>query len=790
MIKKTKTLSLILSFAMLFTGFSIPTDTIAKNSTKELNNNMVLSKKAVVSIAENVMETDDYMEGQLLVVLKPEFSSKQAAFRTSDFSEVGAIKVENTTYCEDPDSDLIAEEFRTVVLVTLKHKTEDEMIKAIETLMEREDVESVSLNEAVAATGTQTVPPSDSQYNNQWALEKIDAMGAWSKTTGSSEVKVGIIDSGIEYTHDELKENMWKNPGEIPGDGIDNDGNGYIDDVYGWNFYDDNNEPTDSYSHGTFCAGIIAADLNHKDVTGIAPNVKLIALKVGNESFYYDAIIKAVNYASNMGIDILNYSASGKNRNTALDAAIRNYGGIFVKSAGNDGNNNDNIPNYPRASEFTNMIKVANTTSADVLSSTSNYGPVDVTLAAPGTNVISTTINNKYKAWSGTSFSTPYVAGVAALIKSQYPKFSTSAIIDSIKAGVDKLDSLDGKVETGGRLNANKALEFARFWSLGWQVRYCIDVYNYDDFKVAMENDYYSAVRIFNDIELKESFTLTRSKMLFGGAKIKANGGKHFIIPENSNVYLDLGGNVYENGGIDNKSSDFQLEGSGAVIRNGNSSFGGAINNSGTMTATGVRIENCRATLGGGIYNTGTMNLEDMTVYKSHATAGGAVYNLGNMDISGGIFKENNAQGSGGAIYSGLNSQITVSNTPRLMNNTASYYGGGLYTRGVFKTSTPNGLRIDYNNAKSGGGIYAHTDADISLSGVSPGGPSISISNNTASEDGGGIYLNTGANLYLHNAFVAVNKAGRAGGGMLSKGTYTHGFAFFTTNSPSGIENQ
>ncbi len=788
MIKKI--LTLVLTLAMVFSGFVMPTDAIAKNSTKVEKGNMVLPKRTVVSIAESVMETEKYVEGQLLVVLKPEFSSKQAVFSTSDFPEVKAIKVENTTYCEKPDSDLLAEEFRTIVLVTLKQKTEDEMINAIEKLMEREDVESVSLNEAASATGIQTVPPSDSQYNNQWALEKIDAMGAWSKTTGSSDVKVGIIDSGIDYTHEELAANMWKNPGEIPGDGIDNDGNGYVDDVYGWNFYNNNNEPTDSFSHGTFCAGIIAADLNHKDVAGIAPNVKLISLKVGNEFFYYDAIIKAVNYASNMGIDILNYSASGRNKNTAFEAAIRNYDGIFVKAASNDGSNNDITPDYPRTSEFTNIIKVANSTSGDVLSSSSNYGQVDVTLAAPGSGVISTGLNNTYRSGSGTSFAAPYVAGVAALIKSQYPKFSTSAIIDSIKEGVDKLDSLDGKVETGGRLNANKALEFARFRSLGWQVRYCMDVYNYDDFKEAMENDYYSAVRIFNDIEIQEDVTLTRSKMFFGGAKLKSNGKWHIVIDPKSNVLLDLGGNVYENCEIDNKSSNFQLEGSGAVIRNGDSSFGGAINNSGTMTATGVRIENCRATLGGGIYNTGTMNLKDMTIYKSRATAGGAVYNVGTMDISGGIFKENNAQGSGGALYSGSNSQITVSNTPYLINNTASYYGGGLYTGGVFKTSTPSGLKITDNNAQSGGGIYAQTGAEISLSGVSPGGPSISISSNTASQDGGGIYLNSGAELYLHNAFVAVNKAGRAGGGMLSKGTYTYGFAQFISNSPSGIENQ
>lgn len=788
MIKKI--LTSVLTLAMVFTGFVMPTDAIAKNSTKAEQGKMVLPKRTVVSIAESVMETDKYVEGQLLVVLKPEFSSKQAVFSTSDFPEVKATKVENTTYCEKPDSDLLSEEFRTIVLVTLKQKTEDEMINAIEKLMEREDVESVSLNEAASASGTQTVPPGDSQYNNQWALEKIDAMGAWSKTTGSSEVKVGIIDSGIDYTHEELAGNMWKNPGEIPGDGIDNDGNGYVDDVYGWNFYSNNNEPTDSFSHGTFCAGIIAADLNHKDVAGIAPNVKLISLKVGNDFFYYDAIIKAVNYASNMGIDILNYSASGRNKNTAFEAAIRNYDGIFVKAASNDGSNNDITPDYPRTSEFTNIIKVANTTSSDVLSSSSNYGSVDVTLAAPGTSVLSTALNNTYSNGSGTSFAAPYVAGVAALIKSQYPNFSTTAIIDCIKEGVDKLDSLNRKVETGGRLNANKALEFARFRSLGWQVRYCMDVYNYDDFKEAMENDFYSAVRIFNDIEIQENVTLTRSKMLFGGAKLKANGKWHFIIDKDSNVLLDLGGNVYENCEIDNRSSKFELEGSGAVMRNGDFSFGGAINNSGIMTATGVRIENCRATLGGGIYNTGTMNLKDMTIYRSRATAGGAVYNVGNMDISGGIFKENNVQGSGGAIYSGSNSQITVSNTPLLINNTAAYYGGGLYTGGVFKTSTPSGLKITDNNAQSGGGIYAQTGSEVSLSGVSPGGPSISISSNTATQDGGGIYLNSGADLYLHNAFIAVNKAGGVGGGMLSKGTYTHGFAQFISNSPDGIVNQ
>lgn len=791
MVKKRKVLSLILSLLMVFAGFTMPTQAIANENTKAELESTSLSKEKVIAMAEEVIETDDYVEGQLLVVLNSENSSLQNEFKVTDFPEVKATKVENLTYCDNPDSELITEDFKTVLAVTLKHKTDEELLQAIDSLMEREDVESVSLNEVASVEATQTVPTSDSQFSNQWALKNIDAMGAWSKTTGSTTVKVGIIDTGIDYTHEELAPNMWNNPGEISGDGIDNDNNGYIDDVYGWNFYANSSNVMDTHYHGTFCAGIVAADINHNNVVGIAPNVKLVALKVGDSSFYSSAAVKAITYAANMGIDVVNYSSSFSSRNTAFEAALNNYLGIFVTSAGNNGRDNDVTDNYPKTSEFSNVIKVANTTSLDSLSTSSNYGAVDVTLAAPGTSVLSTTLNKTYRSSSGTSFSSPYVAGVAALIISEYPTLDRSQIIASIKEGVDKIDALSGKVETGGRLNANKAMEAARFKSLGWQVRYSMDVYTYDDLKEAMENDYYSAVIILRDIELQGEIRLTRSKRFFGAAKLKGNGKRHFIIDTTNSVYLDLGGIIYENGGIENRSSNFQLEGSGAVIRNSNWTNGGAIYNLGDMTVTGVRIENCSATNGGGIYNSGTMTVTDTTIYDNQASQGGGIYTTGSITISGGTFKSNTAQSNGGAIYGNTNSQVIVKNSPQVTYNSAVDSGGGIFTKGQLKTEIADGLRVDYNNAKFGGGIFGATGAAINLEGKSQGGPSISISNNKASSDGGGVYLDTGATLYLHTTFLAVNKAEGTGGAMLVKGIYNSGsYVHLISNSPDGIVYQ
>ncbi|MFQ9514307.1 MAG: S8 family serine peptidase [Eubacterium sp.] len=790
MVKKRKALSLILALTMVFTGLTMPTQTIAKENTKAEQEKSGLSKKKVIAMAEEVIEKDDYVEGELLVVLKSKSSSMQDRFKATDFPEIKVTKIENLTYCDNPDSELISEDFKTVLSVTLKRKTDEELLKAIDSLMDREDVESVSLNEETPVEATQTVPTSDSQFVNQWALNKIDAIGAWSKTTGSSTVKVGIIDTGIDYTHEELAANMWTNPGETSDDGKDNDNNGYIDDVFGWNFHDNNNNVMDTHYHGTFCAGIVAADLNHKDVAGIAPNVKLVALKVGDDGFYSNAAVKAITYAANMGIDVVNYSSSFSSKNTAFEAALNNYLGIFVTSAGNNGRDNDVTGNYPKTSEHNNVIKVANTTSGDSLSGSSNYGVVDVTLAAPGSSVLSTKLNNTYGTGSGTSFSSPYVAGVAALIISAYPTLERASIINSIKEGVDKITSLSGKVETGGRLNANKAMEAARIVNDGSAARYRKDVYTYADFKEAMENDYYATVNILRDVELQGEIRLTRSKTFYGGAKLKGNGKRHFIIDTTNSVTLDLGGVIYENGGIENRSSDFQLEGSGAVIRNSSWTYGGAIYNLGSMLIDGVRIENCTATYGGGISNSGTMTVSGTTIFNNTASQGGAIYTTGPLTIWGGIFKSNTAQ-SGGAIYGDTDSQVSVISSPQITYNTAVNLGGGIYTKGILKTVIPDGLSVNFNNAKFGAGIYGATGSYIYLEGKSPGGPSISIANNQASSDGGGVYLDTEASLYLHNTFVAVNKAEGTGGAMLIKGTYRPGsFVIITSNTPDNIVYQ
>ena len=314
--------------------------------------------------------------------------------------------------------------------------------------------------------------PNDPKYTDGtlWGLNQIsdadiDAPEGWDIRNSAGDVIVAVIDTGIRHTHQDLAANMWRNPNEIPGNGIDDDGNGYVDDVYGCNAYSRTGNPMDDNGHGSHCSGTIGGVGNNGiGVTGVAWRVKLMACKFlsatgsGTDS---DAV-SCIDYARAKGAKVLSCSWGGGGAGASLSAAIdraRAAGVIMVAAAGNDGSNNDSMPSYPASYPQDNIVAVAATTRTDGLAYFSNYGSSSVDIAAPGDEVYSTvsSSDSAYATYSGTSMATPHVSGVLAILAAQYPADSYSSLIQRLLNGSDPLPVLAGKIRSG-RLNLAKAL--------------------------------------------------------------------------------------------------------------------------------------------------------------------------------------------------------------------------------------------------------------------------------------------------------------------------------------------
>ena len=321
--------------------------------------------------------------------------------------------------------------------------------------------------------------PNDPQYGsgNLWGLEKIECPKAWDFHTGSGRVVVAVIDTGVDWSHPDLAANVWRNPGEtgIDSNGldratnnVDDDANGYVDDVHGWDFRNDDNAPMDGNSHGTRCSGHIGAIGNNaRGVVGVSWNVKLMPIKLysdGGDATTSDAI-DCFHYATMMrtnghNLRVINASWGEKEFSQGLYEAVSNSGvaGILCSaSAGNDNHDLDSDPQYPAGFDLANVIAVAATTETDARRSSSNYGATSVDLGAPGQNILSTTLNGGYEYSHGTSRSAPLVAGTAALLWDMVPSLSLREVKAAILNGTDPVSSLEGITVTGGRLNAYRA---------------------------------------------------------------------------------------------------------------------------------------------------------------------------------------------------------------------------------------------------------------------------------------------------------------------------------------------
>ena len=343
----------------------------------------------------------------------------------------------------------------------------------------------ISLSPDQAGPGIQTgsplqilsMIPDDQYFSYLWGLRNtgqtggtpgadINATSAWALSTGSNRVIVAVVDTGVLYTHSDLSANIWTNPGEIPNNGIDDDLNGYTDDIHGWNFITDTSDPLDDNGHGTHVSGTIGAVGNNGiGVTGVNWQVNIMALKVFDRAGngVTDDAVSAILYANANGASVISNSWNGRGNGAALKNAIDASPGVVVCAAGNIDQwnpepDNDVVPQYPASYPSANIISVAATNQYDQLASFSHYGLTSVDLAAPGTDILSTYFDGKYVNISGTSMATPHVSGVAALVKSLNPSLTAVQVKQIIISTVDVKSSLSGLVNTSGRLNAYRAL--------------------------------------------------------------------------------------------------------------------------------------------------------------------------------------------------------------------------------------------------------------------------------------------------------------------------------------------
>lgn len=317
------------------------------------------------------------------------------------------------------------------------------------------DIEYVEPNWKVRALG---VTPSDDLFNKQWGMKIVQAEKAWDLTMGSKEIVVAVIDTGVDYTHSDLKNQMWVNEAELNGkDGVDDDGNGYIDDIHGYDFANKDGDPKDDNNHGTHCAGVIGAAHNGRGVVGINANIKIMALKflTGSGGGNTSDALSSVMYAVDNGATVLSNSWGGGGSSQAMAEAIeyaKSNGVIFVAAAGNEYNNNDAKPTYPAGYRISNVISVAASTPADTKASFSNFGATTVHIAAPGTNIMSSITGNSYASYDGTSMACPLVAGALALLAS-YEDLSVSEAKERLMKTSDYIPALEEKTINAGRLN-------------------------------------------------------------------------------------------------------------------------------------------------------------------------------------------------------------------------------------------------------------------------------------------------------------------------------------------------
>jgi subtilisin family serine protease len=322
----------------------------------------------------------------------------------------------------------------------------------------------------------------DPSFSKQWGLkntgtnsggywlpgkagEDINALEAWKVTKGDKAIKIAVIDTGVDYNHIDLKDNIMINEAELNGEeGVDDDENGYIDDVYGYDFANDDADPMDGHGHGTHCAGVIGASHDEAGIAGVMADVQILSIKFLKDSGSgtTEGALKSIDYAIKRGVHVMSNSWGGGPFNQALFDAIKaadEAGIVFVAAAGNSRRNNNSSASYPANYEVDNIISVGAMDGAGKKASFSNYGSEKVHVFAPGVNIYSTVQNNGYKKMSGTSMACPHVSGVVGLLLAQDINLTPLQVRDILIENSVQTTNLNSYSLSKGRVDAFKALE-------------------------------------------------------------------------------------------------------------------------------------------------------------------------------------------------------------------------------------------------------------------------------------------------------------------------------------------
>ena len=377
-----------------------------------------------------------------------------------------SLKKENIAdFAEDKNLSIIKQLKKTKIhlIKVKKNKTVKQMVDELKNNPKIEYAEPDYIIKAIAVPNDPGFSSLWGMYNSQNTNADIDAIQAWDIINTNSTI-VAVIDTGVDYTHPDLQANMWHNDVEIPDNNIDDDGNGFIDDVYGWDFRNEDNDPYDDHSHGTHCAGTIGAEGNNSiGVAGVNWKTRIMALKFLSSygSGSTSDGIECIEYAIQMGAKVINASWGSTYYSQALKDAIdmANASGVlFAAAAGNSGTDNDVSPHYPSSYDCENIIAVAASDNTDNLAYFSCFGKNSVDIAAPGVSIYSTIPDSSYGYKSGTSMAAPHVAGSVALMMSQFPQYSHVMIKEKLLGSVDRGPQFELKILSSGRLNLCKSL--------------------------------------------------------------------------------------------------------------------------------------------------------------------------------------------------------------------------------------------------------------------------------------------------------------------------------------------
>jgi serine protease len=416
----------------------------------------------------------EYAKDSVLVRFKAGASSRQ--LRASSLARIGGtMRDRNNDGIYDGFANLTAD--GSLAKIELDKKTSVEA--ALKALRADPSIQYAEPNYLQKINRT----PNDTRFAELYGLHNtgqtggvadadIDAVEAWDVTTGSRDIVVAVIDTGVDYTHPDLAANIWTNPGEIAGNGLDDDGNGVIDDVHGFNAITGGGDPMDDNDHGTHCSGTLGGHGNNgAGVAGVNWEVSIMAIKFlsGAGSGTTADAIEGIDYAvgrKNAGVNlrVLSNSWGGGGFSQALLDSINAAGAadlLFVAAAGNSGSNNDTTPAYPASYNSANIVAVASTNASDAMSPSSSFGLTTVDLGAPGVSILSTIPGNSYAVFSGTSMATPHVAGTAALVLSANPTLTTAELKAILLDTGDPKPALAGKTVSGKRLNAANAVAAA-----------------------------------------------------------------------------------------------------------------------------------------------------------------------------------------------------------------------------------------------------------------------------------------------------------------------------------------